>query len=153
LKKLIIIRGPSGSGKTTLAWSLAMGSPQEYTSTSVHEADDFFYNPKVNGQYIFEAKKLDLAHLNCRKSVENDMKMGTNLIVVSNTSMTLQEIKPYTDLADQYGYVTEIIRTQGPWVPDTLFKRNVHHVPLETIQRQIQKYQPMENEIEWRART
>lgn len=129
-----------------------MGSTQEYSSTSVHEADNFFYSTKGTGQYQFDATKLGQAHKYCQTSVENDMKMGTDLVVVSNTSMTLREVKPYTDLADKYGYSVEIVRTAGPWDPDVLHKRNVHNVPLETIKKQIERYQPMENEIE-RTRT
>jgi len=76
------------------------------------------------------------------------MYVGENAIV-ANTNMSLREIEPYIELADQYNYETEIWRTPGPWDPEILFQRNVHNVPLEVLKRQIARYQPHAEEKEW----
>lgn len=139
MKKLIIIRGPSGSGKSTLAAKLQSNHLLRF------EADQFFCR---DGKYEFDATKLGAAHGECQRRVRDAMEDGEENIVVSNTSMTVREVCVYTDLADEYGYEVKIYRTKGPWDANLFAARNVHNVSLEVVQRQINKYQPIEGEEE-----
>jgi len=147
MSKLIIVRGPSGSGKTTLAMHLGAeyGEVTAGDIMPVFEADTYFEGQ--NG-YKFDASQLGSAHRWCQLNAERSMFHGEDLIV-SNTSMTNWELNPYLQLAEKYGYTVEIWRTPGPWDADVLFERNVHGVPLVTLQKQVRKYQPLDNEREW----
>lgn len=147
MSKLILLRGPSGSGKSTLARMLA----EEYGDLTaggmmpVLEADMYF---EAYEGYKFDAEQLGNAHRWCQLNVERSMFHNEHLIV-SNTSMTHWEVKPYLQLAKKYGYTVDVWRMPGPWDAEVLFNRNVHGVPLETLEKQIRKYQPLDNEREW----
>lgn len=140
-RELIIIRGPSGSGKSTLARKL------QKSDAWICEADDYFVGR--NGEYKFDPSKLGAAHANCQERVQTRMLAGDEQIIVSNTSMRIQEVKPYLALALQYGYAVKVYRTQGPWDVNLFASRNVHNVPQAVVQRQIARYQPLENEEEY----
>lgn len=146
MKKLIIIRGPSGSGKSTLARKL-LGS--EYSSAPeprCFEADQFFMR---NGMYEFEATKLGAAHGDCQRRLRAAMEQGEETLVVSNTSMTRWEVNPYLAMANEFGYEVTIYRIKGPWDAALFASRNAHGVTEEVVQKQINKYQPLEKEQEY----
>lgn len=147
MSKLVILRGPSGSGKSTIARFLALdyADRQGGQCMQMLEADMFFEGQ--NG-YAFDASKLGQAHNWCQLSAERAMVHNDDLIV-SNTGITNWEMKPYLKLAEQYGYHVEVWRTPGPWDAQVLFSRNIHGVPLATLEKQIRKYQPHPGEKEW----
>ena len=116
-KILILVRGLPGSGKTTFAQSIAAGP--------VLSADDYFM---VNGKYEFNADLLGKAHETCLNRTEYQMQRGTNQIFVANTFTTKREMKPYFEIANQYGYaVFSII------VENRHGNKSVHNVPGETM--------------------
>lgn len=149
MSKLIILRGPSGSGKSTIASHL-----QDKYDAPIHEADSFFerswfHKAQHKQHYFFDAAKLGQAHAWCKLGVEKHLIEEVEVVIVSNTSMTKWEVEPYLKLAAEYGYEIEIIRTPGPWDAKTLFERNIHDVPLATLEKQIRKYQHHQTEREW----
>jgi predicted kinase len=162
MSKLVIIRGPSGSGKSTISKNLSenidrdyygdiMGMPY-YPQSVYHEADQFFTDNQ--GGYHFDVNKLKVAHQWNQLQVERSMLQSVPLVIVSNTSIQHWETRleytiPYIDMALDYEYELEIIRTPGPWDADTLFKRNKHNVPLEIIKKHINNYQAHPDETEW----
>jgi predicted kinase len=137
MKRLVLLRGPSGSGKSTIA--KAVGG-------EIFETDKFW---ERKGPYDFDPSKLGLAHSWNQTNVRTACNFDVELVVVANTSMTRWEMKPYLDMAEKYGYTVEVLRTPGPWDPEVLFERNVHGVPLATLRKQINKYQPHDDETEW----
>jgi len=151
-RKLIIVRGISGSGKSTIARHLASES-QSFWETGRHglpwfEADEFFIRSS-GSKYKFDSSKLSQAHHLCQLKVEHLMFHDVPCVVVSNTSTRIKEMQPYLDLADQYGYEVQIIRSPGPWDPELLHQRNTHSVPLDTLRKQIARYAPHPDEVEW----
>lgn len=122
---LIILRGLPGSGKTSFA--------KYMFSNNVFEADQYFYDE--NGNYNFDATKLHAAHMDCQNRVEKLMQMSSTTqygseIVVSNTSTTEKELKPYYDLAEKYDYkVVSLI------VENRHGSKNVHNVPDEKLEQ------------------
>lgn len=99
----------------------------------IFEADQFFYDE--NGKYNFDVSKLNLAHKFCQMRVENAMEDDENdlnsIIVVSNTSTTEEELKPYIDLANKYWYdITSLV------VENRHGNSSVHNVPNETLDKQ-----------------
>ena len=127
---LIILRGLPGSGKTSFA--------KYMFSNNVFEADQYFVDS--DGNYNFDATKLHAAHLDCQKRVEDLMKMSETTqygseIVVSNTSTTEKELKPYYDLAEKYDYkVVSLI------VENRHGSKNVHNVPDEKLEQMKNRF-------------
>lgn len=141
MKKLILLRGPSGTGKSTIARAIGNGS-----FAPVFEADQFFTHNYV---YKFDISKIKLAHQLCQIQTERQMYHSVPLVIVSNTFIAQWEMETYLELAEQYKYEVEMIRTPGPWEAEIIFKRNKHNVPLDVIKRHINGYQPHEKEIVW----
>ena len=83
MKKLLLIIGIPGTGKSTLANKFKSEDP-EFANANIWEADMFFMK---DGKYKFNHSILGAAHFWCQKSVENDMRVGKN-VIVSNTSLT-----------------------------------------------------------------
>jgi len=147
MKKLIILRGPSGSGKSTAARKLLYERSFDTSPRSaMFEADSFFMK---DGKYEFDANKLPQAHAQCQKGVSDCMMIGMEMIVVSNTNMRSRDMEPYFMLANQHGYEVEVYRTPDPWDAKLFASRNVHGLTEAMIQRQIDRYQPLENEVEY----
>lgn len=118
MKTLYIVRGIPGSGKSTLAASIC---------DTVYSADMYFES--ADGDYDFDHKQLGKAHEWCRHMVENEMAFGGD-VAVANTFVKESEIKPYTDLAERYGYtVFSMI------VENRHGNKNIHDVPEHTLER------------------
>lgn len=132
-KVLIILRGLPGSGKSSFAKLM-------WSTNVICEADDFFYDE--DGNYIFDASKLGQAHKECQEKVETLMQDNKNNshfskeIVVSNTSITNKELKPYLDLASKYDYtvVSLIVENRHNGV-------NEHGVPAEKLEQMKNRFQ------------
>lgn len=128
MKNLYIIRGLPGSGKSTFAKKLVGDD------FLVCEADKYFID-KETGEYNFDFTKIKEAHKFCQDTVETYMKDSLvndqfyRDIVVSNTFTQEWEMKPYFELAKQYGYqVTSLI------VENRHGGINEHGVPEDKIE-------------------
>ena len=131
MKTLIIIRGVSGCGKSTIANYI-----KEITNPNIetlhYEADMFFYDN--DGYYRFDASQLPSAHNWCKNSVMVAMDTNIDQIIVSNTFTTEWELKPYLDLAEEYGYnVFSMI------VENRHGNKDTHNVPEHSRNLQAQK--------------
>lgn len=118
-KHLIIIRGAPGSGKTTLALEILKNGIADY----MFEADDYF---RKSGAYLFDAKKLADAHSECRDSVRQFLGNGFR-VIVSNTTTTWKEIRPFLDLAYGAGASVSVITMEDQF-------QNIHGVPEDKVQ-------------------
>ena len=157
--KLIIIRGPSGSGKSTIARHLLGikdwdGFPA--ITSGWFEADMYFIcykeglNPLKGFEYKFDARKLGEAHKWCQDGVRAALQWkDQDKIVVSNTSITLNEANIYIKIANEAKVPYEIIRTPQPWSINELAIRNTHNVPYDTLARHIARYVAVPGEVEW----
>lgn len=122
-KILYIIRGVSGSGKSTLG---ALVAPFHHLA-----ADDYFMK---DGEYCFDATKLQQAHAMCQDRVKIRMEHGDGPIAVCNTFTTEWEMKPYLDMAEEHGYT--VFRLV---VENTHGNTDVHGVPVDVKQKQAQR--------------
>lgn len=145
--KVKIISGISGAGKSSL-WK-----EQPWSSfTSVHSADDFFYDQ--DGKYNFDPSKLGQAHGACLRSFIHGCRAGwrakesggnieattTPIIeVVDNTNLSVEEIAPYYAVAQAYGYEVELITLHIDVY--TAAERNKHGVSLRAIENMYKKLQ------------
>ena len=115
--KLILVRGMPGSGKSTIAKQLA------YSYECCHlEADMYFMQ---DGEYKFDVNKLREAHERCQTETRLHLRQDFD-VVVSNTFTTIKELRPYFDIAAEFGIVPNVIVAQGDF-------GSVHNVPEETL--------------------
>lgn len=132
-KHLIIMRGLPGSGKSTKAKKLGIGGV-------VYSTDDFF---DVNGQYVFDPTKLKEYHEKNQHRTELAMRKGISPIVIDNTNVFADHIKPYVKLGDMYGYKIklELPDTEWAWDAEQLANKNSHGVPKHAIDRMLNNFQ------------
>ena len=96
MKQLIILRGVSGSGKSTVAEIFSDGL------WPICEADTFHYTE--DGVYNWKPENIKAAHNWCKEQVLDFMVREFKKIIISNTSTSEKELKPYLELALEYGY-------------------------------------------------
>jgi predicted kinase len=130
MKNLYLLRGLPGSGKSTLAKQLG---------GSHFETDKYFVGE--NGEYNFDGSKLKEAHQWCQDSVSNAMVLNHTTgehetIVISNTFTQEWEMKPYMDMAKNWGYrvFTIIVENRHGGV-------NQHGVPDEKLQQMKDRFE------------
>ena len=113
-----MVRGLPGSGKTTFA---------NVICDKVVSADDYHYDEE--GVYRFTIKNMAAAHRYCQGKTRSIMETGKD-VAVANTSTTKKELKPYYDLAEEFGYTVYsiVVENRHGGV-------NVHNVPAETLEK------------------
>ena len=126
MKELYLLRGIPGAGKSTLAESLG---------GEHFEADMFFIHP-LTGDYIFEPTKLHSAHTWCQNNVEHMMSSSTDRIIVSNTFTQEWEMKPYYEMAEEYGY-----RVYSLIVENRHSGVNEHGVPVDKLEQMKNRFE------------
>ena len=129
-KVLHIIRALPGAGKSTLAKTLG----------TVFEADQHFVG--ADGRYHWVAAEVPLAHAKCQAAIDAAMRRGETPLVVSNTFIAKKHMGPYLAKAAAYGYTVTIHDLfDGGCTDMQLCHRNVHSVPLATIERMRRQYE------------
>ena len=118
-KALIILRGLPGAGKSKLAEVLGI--------KAVCSADDYFMH---DGKYLWKAESLYAAHCWCERKCRRFMKKQIDIIVVANTFTSARELRPYEDLARQFGYKFFSII-----VENRHGGQNTHNVPEATLEK------------------
>jgi len=135
-KKVSILRSIPGGGKSK--WALDRFEADQ-DSVIVCSADDYFTNP-VTGEYLFDAKKLGLAHAQCQETFLQALRSGVPTVIVDNCNSRLWEYRVYVEMAEMMGYDVEILEFTVPEnrVRETIKKinaRQVHAVPVTVILR------------------
>lgn len=123
---MFFLRGLPGAGKTSLAnyiWDPGV----------VFEADK--YIPDVDGKYVWTLERSAVAHKKCQLAIERAMEMNKQSggkyypeIILTNTSTTDKEMKPYEELADKYGYLKIYLV-----VENRHGGQSIHGVPSEVL--------------------
>jgi predicted kinase len=134
-KVLYIVRGIPGSGKSTFAKMLV---GEDFL---VCEADKYFID-KETGEYNFDSTKIKEAHKFCQDTVETYMKDSLandqfyREIAVSNTFTQEWEMRPYFELAKNYGYkVFSVV------VENRHGGTNQHGVPEEVLTKMCERFE------------
>jgi predicted kinase len=121
--KLTLIRGLPGSGKSTLAKFISGGIGH-------YEADMFFIDK--NNEYKYDQSKIGNAHEWCKGATNNHLDMGYDT-VVSNTFTTIRELRPYFEIAYEFGIIPNVILCQSQF-------KNIHDVPAEVLVKMKQRF-------------
>ena len=103
---MYIMRGPPGSGKSyfslkKLQRQLKRNVNTEDLKEHVLSTDDYFM---VQGKYVFDPKKLPEYHAKNMERTELQMTNGVTPLFIDNTSIDIQHIIPYYDLAIKHNY-------------------------------------------------
>jgi len=124
-KSLMLLRGLPGSGKTTLAGLLVT-----IPGAVAVSADDYPGRYDVEDAFLKEE-----AHDWCLFQTERHMLRKAPVIVVHNTFVTREEIYPYRDLAQAYGYRLFVVTVEGDhW--------SEHRVPREVMEKMRRDWEP-----------
>lgn len=133
MKQLILVRGIPGSGKSTLARMIANGLMMLHLPATVRHYEADMYFEDAHGNYNFEAIKLHQAHMWCQTKTREALEQD-HTVVVSNTFTTIKELKPYFDLAKEFGIVPVVYLAQNQF-------NNVHGVPAEKLKAMRDRFQ------------
>ncbi len=95
-KYLIIFRGLPGAGKTDLATLLSEGK------YPVLAEDDYYHKP--DGTYEWTPEKELLGRQYCIDLTVETLKTGVEKVFVTNVFATHQQVQPYIQAAEKYGY-------------------------------------------------
>lgn len=125
MTKLFLLRGTPGSGKSTLAKALT------FNEDVFHIEADMFFND-VAGNYKFDVNKIYDAHMWCQKKTSDYLRLKYD-VVVSNTFTTKKELKPYFEIAKEYGIIPQVIMCQNEF-------KNIHSVPEETLKKMKDRF-------------
>ena len=120
---VIIMRGVSGSGKSTYV-------RENFPGAVVCSADNYFME---EGEYKFNPRNLDKAHLECYRSFCEALSRGVEVVVVDNTNIRLMEMSPYIMEAKRAGFDYKIVKC----ICDVKIagERNLHGVSEMSILR------------------
>lgn len=131
-QQLYLIRGLPGSGKTTKAHALKEVLEASGAKVSILSADDYFMR---DGKYEFDWESLEVAHRYCMERCYDDLGNGLT-VIVTNMFTEGWMLSPYYDMANPRGIQPIVIDLYDGGLSNIeLFKRNVHGVPLETIEQ------------------
>lgn len=137
LRSVLVMRGLPGSGKSTIAKKLAEDIP----GSEIVSADAFF-----NGGEIDESA-LGYAHQWCRNNFVKELKNGTPLVIVDNTNTVKSDVKFYIDTAKEHGYEAVIMAI--PCDVETSMARNLHKVPLSTVEKMAARLDSFDDDPSW----
>ena len=148
MKKVFLIRGLPGSGKSTKAKELVeLYKPQCKEVDPAHLETDRFFARKTSwnetGEYKFVPEKLGIAHHWNLNRFKDLIDLAFEVVIVSNTFTIKSELKPYVEYAHSRNYEIELLESSTPWAWDVeeCFKKNIHGVPKESIQKMLNRFQ------------
>lgn len=128
VKKLLIMQGLPGSGKSTWLQKLVENSKLNIIICS---ADQFF---EIDGDYLFDKRYISYAHEACRSQAAYWLRNPeVDVVAIDNTTLSFRELEPYEKLASVAG--AKLVKHTINCGVETAFERNIHKVPLDTIQK------------------
>ena len=129
-KLLILMRGVSGSGKTHKAKTLV-----DRMGGVIFSTDDFpgLYQKAEEGKIpkIYQ-EKITEAHKWNQSNVISAMQSGLSPIIVDSTNIRAWEMKPYVEVAKEYGYHYKMENPDSPWW-NSLFKKDMSPAEKEKL--------------------
>ena len=137
---MVILRGIPGSGKSTLAQKLGEGG-------IVLETDEYFMK---DGEYKFRIEDVPKADDWNAERARQAAEQGISPIVIDEINIEFWQMKPYVEIAQEYGYeikfaepswTDELKTDEDKWNFDFLKGRNTHGVPDYVVRNMINKFE------------
>jgi predicted kinase len=125
MSDLILVRGLPGSGKSTLATRLAGAYYYNHLETDLYWMED--------GEYKFDINRLTEAHEWCLEKTRSFLDKGHG-VVVSNTFTVQRNMRPYFELAKEYGIRPQVLLCQANY-------GNIHNVPVATLAKMAEQFE------------
>jgi len=127
---MTLIRGLPGSAKTTIAKQLLYQAREAGRECNHYEADMFFVD--CEGNYNFDMNYISDAHDWCRDSTYESLANYED-VIVSNTFTTIRELRPYFNMAADFGIIPTVILCQSNF-------GSIHNVPKETLEKMKKRF-------------
>jgi predicted kinase len=126
----VILRAVPGSGKSTFARLLNEVAEKNGLTMSVRSTDDKHI---IDGEYQFN---MDNAHRFHKQNLEEfKSDLGEfNIVMCDNTNIKARDYRSYVDAAHGKG-IKVVAVVFEPSTPEIHFGRNVHNVPMATIEK------------------
>jgi len=141
MSTLILIRGLPGSGKTRIAKNV-----YDY---AVRVAADDYFDKYLNGEFV--PSHIGKAHAWClgvaTGAMENGARIPLERVVVHNTFTQLWEMSAYIEVAKELGWDLKVISIDSGLSDEKLALRNVHNVPVNTIKKMRNRWEPFPGEV------
>ncbi|EKR64236.1 hypothetical protein LEP1GSC036_3870 [Leptospira weilii str. 2006001853] len=100
----------------------------------IFSVDDYFTDPKTK-EYNFDHKKNHLAYKYCEEQARKEAENGASKIFLDNTFTLSWEIKPYFQIASQFGYAVFVVT-----VENYHNGKNTHFIDDESLKKMASKY-------------
>jgi tRNA uridine 5-carbamoylmethylation protein Kti12 len=139
-KTMHVFRGLPGSGKSYSVNQFVESLKQKNSSFTVHSTDNYFM---VTGEYIFVPERIGIFHKFNKEDAKRSCENGIEHVIIDNTNTCWKEIKPYAEIAIEYGYEFQISEPLTDWRfdVDECVKRNSHGVPKNAIERMLDRWE------------
>jgi DNA polymerase III delta prime subunit len=134
---LVILQGPPGSGKSTVAKNIKKvleTSGAVGMTTEIHSTDQYFMR---DFGYFFEHNKLSEYH---EQNFKAACASKARVVIIDNTNLTTTAFNKYRWAMPRRICIIISMREQ---TFESLYRRGVHGVPIETLERMIQDYTPV----------
>lgn len=140
---VVLMRGLPGSGKSTAAKEIWKAT---FIRSWLVSADDYFTDP-ATGVYTWRPGGEN--HRYCLRAFTGLLRdVGPQVVIVDNTNTTKDEMLPYVRIGEAYGYKPLVVNLEVD--TETSVKRNVHNVPVATIERMAHRLKTEHLPKEWR---
>ena len=138
--------GPSGSSKTTLANKVYTEEIAVGNTCVICSTDSVWQESSPEQKYLFSLNGLSIAHKLNQIKCEVAMQQKIDCIIIDNTNLDYQSFSPYIELAIKNEYEISFLVPNTTWLTnkEILFQKNVHNVPMKTIERQIEKFNKLD---------
>jgi predicted kinase len=131
---VIISRGVPGSGKSTFNKSLELTAEARGVSFAVHGGDKYMVNDA--GEYEFSEKKKSYCMMRTHSEFNDSLYNRIEVVVSDNTNIKWSDYKRNVKVARALDYtVVAVVFEPGPI--ETHMERNIHNVPRETLEKNI----------------
>jgi len=108
--------------------------PDGDTMSPICCADDYFTDK--DGVYNWYPGGIKDAHAESQKTCRDGMIYGAKRIIVANTNTTAKEMKPYVDMAKEFGYAVFSLVVENRHGGE-----NVHGVPADTLDKMTKRFE------------
>lgn len=145
MKRLILTRGVPGSGKSYLADQLSRHYQAEGLHVATISSDDHLQSRE--GEYLWEGKMLFHSHKLVQLKLQLLLSQECPVIIIDNTHTRWSEIAEKAEMALRCGYDVIFKEPETSWKYDAqqCFERNKHGVPLESIQKMFERFEPTDS--------